>query len=124
MKTSANPGDEQVGSIICWAAHYSLRDNLTRIDANDRVLSVAKGAGESVAEHGGRFRGQRRQSPWVAIVIADYECRCLPMAENIGKAGHVTTSDGVRLHYLEAGSGKPLVMIPGWSQTAASTSIK
>jgi pimeloyl-ACP methyl ester carboxylesterase len=41
------------------------------------------------------------------------------MAENIGKAGHVTTSDGVRLHYLEAGSGKPLVMIPGWSQTAA-----
>lgn len=41
------------------------------------------------------------------------------MAEEIGKAGHVTTSDGVRLHYLEAGSGKPLVMIPGWSQTAA-----
>jgi pimeloyl-ACP methyl ester carboxylesterase len=41
------------------------------------------------------------------------------MAENIGQAGHVTTSDGVRLHYLEAGSGKPVVMIPGWSQTAA-----
>ena len=35
------------------------------------------------------------------------------------KVGHVTTSDGVRLHYLEAGSGKPLVLIPGWSQTAA-----
>jgi pimeloyl-ACP methyl ester carboxylesterase len=30
----------------------------------------------------------------------------------------VTTSDGVRLSYLEAGSGKPLVLIPGWSQTA------
>ena len=29
-----------------------------------------------------------------------------------------TTSDQVRLHYLEAGSGAPLVMIPGWSQTA------
>lgn len=29
------------------------------------------------------------------------------------------TSDGVRLNYLEAGSGKTLVMIPGWSQTAA-----
>jgi len=31
---------------------------------------------------------------------------------------HVSTSDGVRLHYLEAGSGKTLLMIPGWSQTA------
>ncbi len=36
-----------------------------------------------------------------------------------GRVGHVTTSDGVRLSYLEAGSGKPLVMLPGWSQTAA-----
>jgi len=33
--------------------------------------------------------------------------------------GEVTTSDGVTLRYLEAGSGVPLVMIPGWSQTAA-----
>jgi non-heme chloroperoxidase len=30
-----------------------------------------------------------------------------------------TTNDGVQLHYLEAGSGRPLVMIPGWSQSAA-----
>lgn len=29
-----------------------------------------------------------------------------------------TTSDGVRLHYLEAGQGPTLVMIPGWSQAA------
>ena len=36
------------------------------------------------------------------------------------RAGHVMTSDGVRLSYLEAGAGKPLVMIPGWSQTAAT----
>jgi non-heme chloroperoxidase len=35
-----------------------------------------------------------------------------------GEVGQVTTSDGVRLHYLEAGSGKPILMIPGWSQTA------
>ncbi len=28
------------------------------------------------------------------------------------------TSDGARLSYLEAGSGQPFVMIPGWSQTA------
>ena len=35
------------------------------------------------------------------------------------KAGHVITSDGVKLSYWEVGSGKSLVMIPGWSQTAA-----
>ena len=39
-------------------------------------------------------------------------------AEVPGKVGHVTTSDGVSLHYLEAGEGKPILMIPGWSQTA------
>ncbi len=33
--------------------------------------------------------------------------------------GYFTTSDNVRLHYIEAGRGKPLVLIPGWSQTAA-----
>src|SRR6185436_19265355 len=33
--------------------------------------------------------------------------------------GVVTTNDGVVLRYEEAGSGKPLVCIPGWSQTAA-----
>jgi non-heme chloroperoxidase len=35
-----------------------------------------------------------------------------------GEVGHVTTSDGVSLYYLEAGSGPPVLMIPGWSQTA------
>jgi non-heme chloroperoxidase len=39
-------------------------------------------------------------------------------AQAPGTVGHVTTSDGVELHYLEAGSGKPILMIPGWSQTA------
>ena len=33
--------------------------------------------------------------------------------------GSVTTNDGYTLRYDEAGSGKPLVCIPGWSQTAA-----
>ena len=35
------------------------------------------------------------------------------------KEGYFTTNDGVRIHYMEAGYGKVLVMIPGWSQTAA-----
>ena len=41
------------------------------------------------------------------------------MAEETGQAGHVTTNDGVRLHYVEVGAGQPVVMIPGWSQPAA-----
>ncbi|NWJ45800.1 MAG: alpha/beta hydrolase [Chloroflexi bacterium] len=35
------------------------------------------------------------------------------------KTGEVTTGDGITLRYIEAGAGQPLVMIPGWSQTAA-----
>src|SRR6266480_3345561 len=40
-------------------------------------------------------------------------------ARGAGGPGFVTTSDGYKLRYEEAGSGKPLVCIPGWSQTAA-----
>ena len=44
---------------------------------------------------------------------------CLAIAaEPTFKEGWFTTNDGVKLHYLEAGSGNPLVMIPGWSQSA------
>lgn len=34
------------------------------------------------------------------------------------RRGWVDVADGVTLHTLEAGVGKPLVMLPGWSQTA------
>src|SRR5437773_2333712 len=40
-------------------------------------------------------------------------------ARGAGGLGFVTTNDGYKLRYEEAGSGKPLVCIPGWSQTAA-----
>jgi len=39
-------------------------------------------------------------------------------AEPAIKDGWFTTNDGVKLHYLEAGAGTTLVMIPGWSQSA------
>lgn len=44
----------------------------------------------------------------------------VPAAVNAAESteGFFTTRDGVRLHYIEAGKGRPLVMIPGWSQTA------
>jgi non-heme chloroperoxidase len=32
---------------------------------------------------------------------------------------HVAIAQGISLHYWEAGSGQPLIMIPGWSQSAA-----
>ena len=35
------------------------------------------------------------------------------------RSAFFTTSDGVRLHYLEAGLGRPLVLLPGWTQPAA-----
>lgn len=34
------------------------------------------------------------------------------------RQGTFTTSDGAKLNYLESGRGRPIVMIPGWSQTA------
>lgn len=37
----------------------------------------------------------------------------------VGKQKEFTTGDGVRLAYLEAGAGKTLLFMPGWSQTAA-----
>jgi non-heme chloroperoxidase len=49
-----------------------------------------------------------------ATPLADQSAR----AEAPGEAGEVSTSDGVTLRYVEAGSGKPVLMIPGWSQTA------
>src|SRR2546423_7526391 len=34
------------------------------------------------------------------------------------KSDSFKTSDGVKIHYLEAGSGKPIVLIPGWTMPA------
>lgn len=40
------------------------------------------------------------------------------MPEVAAESKYVTTSDGVELHYLEAGSGPTLVLVHGWSQSA------
>jgi non-heme chloroperoxidase len=34
------------------------------------------------------------------------------------KSGFFKTSDGIRIHYLEAGSGQAIVFIPGWTMPA------
>jgi non-heme chloroperoxidase len=41
------------------------------------------------------------------------------MFETKAARRQIKTSDGVTLSYLEAGTGKPFVMVHGWSQTAA-----
>jgi microsomal epoxide hydrolase len=43
---------------------------------------------------------------------------CVPGAAAGSKSGFIKTSDGIRIHYLEAGNGKPLVFIPGWTMPA------
>jgi non-heme chloroperoxidase len=56
----------------------------------------------------------------VVTLAALAACQTMaPQSKGAQKEGSFTTSDGVRLHYVEAGAGKPLVMIPGWSQSAA-----
>jgi non-heme chloroperoxidase len=41
-----------------------------------------------------------------------------PTTATTTKSGFFTTSDGIRIHYLEAGSGRPIVFIPGWTMPA------
>ncbi|MGH6903991.1 MAG: alpha/beta fold hydrolase, partial [Geminicoccaceae bacterium] len=59
-----------------------------------------------------------------ALALTAAALSAAPMASRTARAqvpgdvGQVTTSDGVGLYYLTAGSGKPILMIPGWSQTA------
>lgn len=39
-------------------------------------------------------------------------------AEPKTKSGFFTTSDGVRLHYLESGQGQAILFVPGWTMPA------
>src|SRR5580698_11091822 len=41
-----------------------------------------------------------------------------PTTATTTKSGFFTTSDGIRIHYLEAGSGRPIVFVPGWTMPA------
>jgi hypothetical protein len=54
-----------------------------------------------------------------ALAQKKYDTGATDTEIKIGKScPTAATNDGVKLHYLEAGSGSPLVMIPGWSQSA------
>jgi non-heme chloroperoxidase len=47
---------------------------------------------------------------------------CILSVSSVGaqtaKSDFFKTSDGIRIHYLEAGSGRPIVFIPGWTMPA------
>jgi non-heme chloroperoxidase len=47
---------------------------------------------------------------------------CLISLPNViaqtSKSGFFKTSDGIRIHYLEVGSGRPIVFVPGWTMPA------
>jgi non-heme chloroperoxidase len=44
---------------------------------------------------------------------------CVPsVVAQAPKSEFFKTSDGVRIHYLQAGSGRPIVFIPGWTMPA------
>ena len=69
-----------------------------------------------MSEHGRRTFMKRAAASAAALTLAElFAPRATPGATR----GSVTTNDGYTLRYDEAGSGQPLVCIPGWSQTAA-----
>src|SRR5437763_15934496 len=46
---------------------------------------------------------------------------CILLAPSVmaqTKSEFFKTSDGIRIHYVEAGSGRPIVFIPGWTMPA------
>ncbi|HJT23920.1 MAG TPA: alpha/beta fold hydrolase [bacterium] len=53
-----------------------------------------------------------------AAVLVTFALRTQAFAQQAPHDGFFTTSDGVKLHYLEAGQGETLLFIPGWLMPA------
>jgi microsomal epoxide hydrolase len=57
--------------------------------------------------------------PWgilAGILLCSFWAPCA--AAQAAKSAFFKTSDGIRIHYLEKGSGSPIVFIPGWTMPA------
>lgn len=68
--------------------------------------------------------GRREFLAGAAVLGAALVAGCASTGASSGgsatrKEGFTTIKDGTKLHYIEQGTGRPLVLIPGWSQTAA-----
>jgi non-heme chloroperoxidase len=86
--------------------------------SRDQGTSAKRGAREDGLGRRDVVRGAGALALTAAVGSAAPMASRTARAQVPGDVGHVTTSDGVSLYYLEAGSGKPILMIPGWSQTA------
>ena len=90
------------------SAHSSSRASRARARDGGSDSGVDFGAA------GSSLRGMRRWLPLLFLVLL--------WSGPVGAAGqsrHFTTSDGVKLHYIEAGSGaRTLVFVPGWTMPA------
>lgn len=66
------------------------------------------------------MRYQRRAAVFAAVLLGG---ACLGMCPRaavavVAKDGNFTASDGVRIHYLESGSGSPVVLVHGYTGSA------
>ena len=62
-----------------------------------------------------------RMRPVIIATLLALACMLVPLdtrAQVELRSGHFLTSDSVKLHYLEAGSGPILVFVPGWTMPA------
>jgi non-heme chloroperoxidase len=56
--------------------------------------------------------------PWILLVTLLLLCVCAASGSANAaetKSGFFTTSDGAKLHYVEAGKGPAIVFVPGWT---------
>lgn len=51
-------------------------------------------------------------------VVLIYTLTASSLLGQVVKSGFFTTSDGIKIHYVESGSGRPIVLIPGWTMPA------
>ena len=51
-------------------------------------------------------------------VVLMYTLTASSLLGQAAKSNFFTTSDGIKIHYLESGSGRPIVLIPGWTMPA------
>lgn len=52
----------------------------------------------------------------LAVIVLCFWCTPRLLAQTT--SGFFKTSDGIRIHYLESGKGRPIVFIPGWTMPA------
>jgi microsomal epoxide hydrolase len=52
------------------------------------------------------------------LLLAALLLCALPLFAQSPKSAFFTTSDGIKIHYLESGTGRPIVFIPGWTMPA------